>query len=190
MARACPRHHLRQGAVVKKFLGQATAILDRVNLYSLWLSGFCLVAMVVIIFYVVFGRYVLHSTPSWGEALSVAFMGWFIFLGAAVGVYERTHLGFDVLIYAVPKRGKAVLRTISDLAVLAFGIGMVYFGYLLADKTWDAIRPTLGIPDGFRYVPLVLGGILVCLFTLKHMLARFAGMEEGEFDRSHASLSS
>ena len=175
---------------MKNFLRQATAVLDRVNLFSLWLAGICLVAMVTIIFYVVFGRYVLHSTPSWGEALSVAFMGWFIFFGGAVGVYERTHLGFDVLIYAVPGRGKAVLRTISDIAVLAFGIGMVYYGYLLADKTWDAIRPTLGIPDGVRYVPLVLGGILVCLFTLRHLLARFIGEEEADFDRSHASLSS
>ena len=146
--------------------------------------------MVAIIFYVVFGRYILHSTPSWGEALSVTFMGWFIFFGAAVGVYERTHLGFDVLIYAIPGKGKAVLRTISDLAVLAFGIGMVWYGTDLTISTWDAIRPTLGIPDGFRYVPLVLGGILICLFTLKHLLERFLGVDEAEFDRSHASLSS
>ncbi len=175
---------------MKKFLIQATAILDRVNLFSLWLSGFCLVAMVAIIFYVVFGRYILQSTPSWGEALSVTFMGWFIFFGAAVGVYERTHLGFDVILHIVPEGAKAVLRTISDIAVLGFGIGMVYYGYLLADKTWDAIRPTLGIPDGFRYVPLVIGGLLVVAFTLRNLLARFLGMEEAEFDRSHASLSS
>jgi TRAP-type C4-dicarboxylate transport system permease small subunit len=175
---------------VKNFLRQFTTFLDRACVISLWISGTCLVGMVVIIAYVVFGRYILHSTPSWGEALSIALMGWFIFFGAAVGVHERTHLGFDVLFYFLPPRGKTVLRTLSDIAVFAFGIGMVYYGYLLADKTWDAIRPTLGIPDGVRYVPLVLGGILVCLFTLKSLLARFLGMEEADFDRSTASLSS
>jgi TRAP-type C4-dicarboxylate transport system permease small subunit len=176
---------------VKSFIQRFSAILDRISYYSLWLSGTCLVGMVVIIFYVVFGRYILHSTPSWGEALSVALMGWFIFFGAAVGVHERTHLGFDVLIYMVPRPMKFLLRVISDLAVFCFGIGMVYFGYMLAEKTWDAIRPTLGIPDGVRYVPLALGGILICLFSLRSLLARFAGMDkEGEFDRSHASLSS
>jgi len=175
---------------VKTFLKYLTAVLDRVNVFSLWLSGTCLVGMVAIIFYVVFGRYILHSTPSWGEALSVTLMGWFIFFGAAVGVYERTHLGFDVLLHIVPGAGRAVLRTISDLAVLAFGIGMVYYGTDLSVSTWDAIRPTLGIPDGFRYVPLALGGLLISLFSIKSLLARFLGAEEDEFDRSNASLSS
>ena len=83
-----------------------------------------------------------------------------------------------------------MLRTISDVAVFAFGVGMVYYGLGLTISTWDAIRPTLGIPDGFRYVPLFLGGILICLFTLKHLLARFLGMEDADTDRSTASLSS
>lgn len=176
---------------MKSFITKLTWVLDRLSVFSLWLAGINLVAMVAIIFYVVFGRYILHSTPSWGEALSVTCMGWFIFFGAAVGVYERTHLGFDVLFYFLPPRGKDVLRTLSDIAVFAFGIGMVWYGADLTITTWDAIRPTLGIPDGFRYVPLVLGGVLVCLFTFKSLLARFFGMgEESETDRSHASLSS
>lgn len=176
---------------MKSFLRILTAILDRVAYFSLWLSGTCLVGMVIIIAYVVFGRYVLSSTPSWGEASAVSLMGWFIFFGAAVGVYERTHLGFDVLLHLVPNRFKGVLHTISDIAVFAFGIGMVYYGTGLAITAWVAITPTLGIPDGVRYIPLVLGGILICLFTLKSMLARFLGVsEEHEADRSTASLSS
>lgn len=175
---------------MQNFIKRFTAILDRLSWFSLWLSGTCLVAMVAIIFIVVFGRYVLNSTPTWGEALSVTFMGWFIFFGAAVGVHERTHLGFDVFLYIVPPQVKSIMRTISDIAVFLFGLGMIYYGFLLAEKTWDAIRPTLGIPDGFRYVPLVLGGILICLFTLNGMLTRFfVTDEEAKVDRA-ASLSS
>jgi TRAP-type C4-dicarboxylate transport system permease small subunit len=167
------------------------AVLARVSLFSLWLSGTCLVGMVIIIAYVVFGRYVLSSTPSWGEALAVLLMGWFIFFGAAVGVFERTHLGFDVFLYILPPRAKVVMRMVSDIAVFAFGVGMVYYGTGLAIDTWDAIRPTLGIPDGARYIPLALGGLLTCLFSLKSMVARLAGLEvEHELDRSGASLSS
>ena len=50
--------------------------------------------------------------------------GWFIFLGAAVGVRENYHLGFDVLLYVLPKGSKKVLRTISDIVVLGFAIGL------------------------------------------------------------------
>jgi TRAP-type C4-dicarboxylate transport system permease small subunit len=176
---------------VKNFIRTFAAILDRVCLFSLWLSGTCLVGMVAVIAYVVFGRYILHSTPSWGEALAITLMGWFIFFGAAAGVYERTHLGFDVLLYVVPPRAKAVMHTISDIAVFAFGVGMLYYGVGLAVDTWDAIRPTLGIPDGARYIPLALGGLLACLFSLKSLMARFAGLGDAvDIDRSHATLSS
>lgn len=176
---------------MQNVIKRVSVVLDRVSLFSLWLSGTCLIGMVTVIFVVVFGRYVLNSTPTWGEALSVTLMGWFIFFGAAVGVYEKTHLGFDVFLYIAPPRLRNVLRTISDIAVFGFGVGMVYYGTGLAVQTWDAIRPTLGIPDGFRYVPLVLGGILICLFSLKSMFARFAGMDEdSKYDRSSASLSS
>ena len=50
----------------------------------------------------VFGRYVLNRSPSWTEPGSVMLMSWFIFLGAAVGVRENNHMGFDVLLYVLP----------------------------------------------------------------------------------------
>ena len=88
-------------------------------------------------------------------------MSWFIFLGAAVGVRENYHLGFDVLLYVLPQGGKRVLRMISDLVVLAFGIGMIWYGSQLVALTWNATLPSLGISGGFDYLPLVAGGVLI-----------------------------
>lgn len=149
--------------------------LDRIRLIALYISGCCLVAMTLVIAYLVFGRYVLNSTPSWAEALSILLMSWFIFLGAAVGVRENTHLGFDVLLYIMPSAGKKLLRTLADLAVLAFGIGMVFFGWQLVVGTWTAIKPTLGIPDGAGYIPLVVGGVLVSVFSTTRIIERLLG---------------
>lgn len=163
---------------MKNFLTSAAAVLNRISVLALWLSGICLIAMTVTIAYQVFGRYVLNDTPSWAEALSVTFMGWFIFLGAAVGVHERTHLGFDVLILVVPPRAKLILRMLSDLVVCGFGMGMIYYGLELTIETWDAIRPTLGIPDGARYIPLTLGGVLITIFSLRSILARLIDPEQ------------
>lgn len=165
---------------MQSLLIRLARVLNLLSLAALWLSGTCLVAMTLVIAWLVFGRYVLNATPSWAEALSVVLMSWFIFLGAAVGVREKTHLGFDVLLYVLPPGGKQVLRMIADLAVFGFGIGMVWFGLELAVGTWDATRPTLGIPDGASYIPLVIGGMLVCLFTLTRILERLAGLRPDE----------
>ena len=84
--------------------------------------------MSVIVLWQVFVRFVLNWNNSWTELTAILIMSWFIFLGAAVGVRENYHLGFDVLIYVLPKGSKKILRTISDVVVLAFAIGMVIYG--------------------------------------------------------------
>lgn len=156
-------------------LRAAARALSRLNALSLWLAGIGLVLMTAFVAWQVFGRYVLNRSPSWTEPGSVMLMSWFIFLGAAVGVRENYHLGFDVLLYVLPRGGKKWLRMISDLFVLAFGIGMIWYGGQLVALTWDSVLPSLGISGGWDYVPIVAGGVLVVLFTLERIALRLAG---------------
>ncbi|AEH85700.1 MULTISPECIES: TRAP transporter small permease [Mesorhizobium] len=161
---------------LKAFWLGTERLLAQLSRLALWVSGAGLTLMTVIIFWQVFSRYVLNSSPSWTESSAVLLMGWFIFLGAAVGVRERTHLGFDVLLYFLPPSAKAVLRSISDVVVLAFGFGMIVYGVQLARLTWNTVMPSLDLPGGVGFLPVVLGGALVCLFSLERLAGRFAGL--------------
>ena len=152
-------------------------VLNTINKLALWISGIGLVLMTIFIAYQVFSRYVLNDSPSWTEAVSTMLMTWFIFLGAAVGVRERYHLGFDVLLLAANDRVRFIMRTASDLVVLAFGLGMIVYGMQLVIRTWDATIPILNVPGGFTYFPIVAGGVLICLFTLERVLLRFNGFD-------------
>jgi TRAP-type C4-dicarboxylate transport system permease small subunit len=125
----------------------------------------------------VFTRYVLNWSNAWTEITAVLLMSWFIFLGAAVGVRENYHLGFDVLLYILPKGSKKVLRTISDVVVIAFAIGMVFYGSQLVGLQWAAKLPALGIPEGVRYLPLVAGGLLIILFSVERIVLRMSGLD-------------
>lgn len=156
-------------------LKRAGAFLSGVSTLSLWLAGLGLVVMTAMVAWQVFCRYVLNDSPSWTEPGAVMLMSWFIFLGAAVGVRENYHLGFDVLLYVLPKSGKKWLRMISDLVAFAFGIGMIWYGSQLVALTWGTTLPALHISGGWDYVPLVAGGVLVCLFSLERIVLRLAG---------------
>jgi TRAP-type C4-dicarboxylate transport system permease small subunit len=142
---------------------------------ALWLAGTGLVAMTVIVAYQVFMRYVVNASPSWTEGGSIMIMSWFIFLGAAVGVRENFHMGFDVLLYVLPPGAKAWLRAISDIAIFAFAAGMVYYGGELALRGWSVRIPVLGLPQTFTYLPIVLSGVLMAAFSLERLLLRMAG---------------
>ncbi len=150
--------------------------LSAISTASLYIAGTFLVLMTVIVFWQVFTRYVLNWSNAWTELTSILLMSWFIFLGAAVGVRENYHLGFDVLVYFLPKSAKKYLRTISDLVVLAFAIGMMIYGVQLIGLQWKAKMPALGVTEGVRYMPLAAGGFLVALFSIERIVLRWAGI--------------
>lgn len=142
---------------------------------SLWLAGSALVLMTIIVFAQVFVRYVMNSSLIWVEPGAILLMSWFIFLGSAVGVRESFHMGFDILIHFVPVKVGRALGVVSDLAVLAFSVGMAFYGWQLMAKTWDSSIPIIRLPGGFTYMPLFVGGILMILFMLEHLLIRLRG---------------
>ncbi|MBB4231814.1 TRAP transporter small permease [Rhizobium mongolense] len=156
-------------------LTPAVNFLARLSNAALWLAGAGLVLMTAFVAWQVFCRYVLNDSPSWTEPGSVMLMSWFIFLGAAVGIRENNHLGFDVLLYVLPKSGKRVLRMISDVVILAFGAGMIWYGGALMSLTWNTTLPSLGISGAFDYLPLAGGGVLAVIFSLERIVLRLAG---------------
>jgi TRAP-type C4-dicarboxylate transport system permease small subunit len=156
----------------------ATSLLARV---ALWVAGTGLVLMTAFIAAQVVWRYVLNDSIPWTEPGSVMIMGWFIFLGAAVGIREGYHLSFDVLLYFLPQRTKLWLFTISDIVVTAFGFGMIYYGAQLAARTAGNMLPSLGISGAFDFLPLVAGGVLVVLFSIERIARRAAGLPTARF---------
>lgn len=159
----------------ERLLGMAR-VLSAVARVALWLAAVGMITMTAMVAWQVFSRYVLNASPSWTEAASIMVMSWFIFLGAAVGVRENFHMGFDVLLHVLPDAAKPWLRSVSDVAILAFGLGMVIYGSQLLIQTWTATLPVLGLPGGFSYMPIVAGGVLISLFTLERLALRFAGV--------------
>ncbi|QDY99703.1 TRAP transporter small permease [Nitratireductor mangrovi] len=158
-------------------LAPVARALSAVSNTALYLAGAGLVAMSVIVFWQVFLRYVLNWGNAWTELSANLIMSWFIFLGAAVGVRENFHLGFDVLLYVLPGGSKKVLRTLSDLVVCAFALGMIYYGITLMRLQWNEVMPGLGISGSFRYMPLTAGGVLIGLFALERIALRWSGVE-------------
>ncbi|WP_235890644.1 TRAP transporter small permease [Martelella alba] len=148
---------------------------------ALWGAAIGLALMTAFIAWQVFGRYILNNTPIWTEQTSVLLMGWFIFLGAAVGIRQGYHLSFDILLHVIPRKVKLVFYTISDVFVIAFGLGMVVYGSQLVAGTWGATMPSLGIPDGVGYLSIVAGGGLTVLFSLERIARRACGLPTARF---------
>jgi len=42
----------------------------------------------------------------------------------------------------------------------------------MAISTYASTIPTLGVSEAFRYLPVLLGGILIALFSIEHLIAK------------------
>ncbi len=137
---------------------------------ALWLSAAGLIGMTLIIGWQVFSRYVLSAAPSWTEQAALFLMLWFILFAAAAGVREGFHIRIslmqDMLNESVAKR----LSLICHVVVLVFGVFMAVGGFQLVLATWPHVIPTLGLPRGSAYLPIMVAGGLIAFFSFEHIL--------------------
>lgn len=136
-----------------------------------------LVLLLVAVLYQVFGRYVLNSTPTWAESLALVLVLYVTMLGCAVGVRDAGHIGMELLGNLLPEAARKPAEILIHLLTLLFGALMLWNCGVL----WESVRsyslPTLGISESWRYVPFVVAGALIILFSIEHIVALLRGTE-------------
>ncbi len=108
----------------------------------------CLLAVILCVQWQVFGRYILNDTPTWAENLALLPDAW-----------QRR---VELLIHAL---------------VAVFGAIMAHSGWTWAAAKWAEKKPMMPVPDGIDYVPVVIAGVLIVLFSIEHIVANLRGVE-------------
>lgn len=141
------------------------------------LTGVSMVVLTSIFGWLVYGRYVLNSTPTWVEQVSLLLVMLIAFLGAAVGVHENTHLSVTAFRSAAPGRLRGILVLVTDLLMAGFGLAMAWYGTTLTMFKWGSKIPLIQLPEGLRSLPLAVGGGLIFLFAAGHLLRSLRGVD-------------
>ena len=163
-------------------------LVDGLARVALAASGTALVLMTAVVGAQVFSRYVLNFSLTFAEPMAIQLMGWFIFLGAAVGVRENFHLGLDLLRYMAPPSVNRILDTISLTLIAIFGLFISWYGFELAARTWDTLIPGLGITGATDFLPLTCSGLLFTLFAVERIIDMHGGDGSPPADVSEAAL--
>jgi TRAP-type C4-dicarboxylate transport system permease small subunit len=144
---------------------------------SLWGAIAGLVAVILSVQAQVVGRYVFNDTPTWAEALSMMLILYVTALGVAVGVRDAGHIGLESLVSLLPERARLKVEILIHLCVGTFGVLMVQSGWLWTRLKWSEIKPMLAVPAGMDFLPLVICGVLIVLFSIEHIVALLRGEE-------------
>ena len=142
---------------------------------SLGLAVVGLLAVVLCVQWQVFGRYVLNDTPTWAEALALLLVLFVTAFGLAVGVRDAGHIGLESMVALLPPAWQRRAELLIHALVGLFGALMVKGGSVWASAKWSEKKPMLPVPDGIDYVPVMIAGVLIVLFSLEHLIATWRG---------------
>ena len=146
-----------------------------VSRLSLGLAVLGLLGVMLCVQWQVFGRYVLNDTPTWAEALAMLLVLFVTAFGLAVGVRDAGHIGLESLVGLLPEAWQRRIELLIHLLVGLFGALMVRSGWIWASAKWGEKKPMLPVPDGIDYVPIVIAGVLIVLFSVEHFIALLQG---------------
>ena len=134
-----------------------------------------LIGVILCVQWQVFGRYIMNDTPTWAEALALLLVLFVTAFGLAVGVRDAGHIGLESMVALLPDAWRHRIEILIHALVGLFGSFMVYGGWIWASAKWNEKKPMLPVPDGIDYVPLIIAGALIVLFSIEHVIALVQG---------------
>ena len=133
----------------------------------------CLITMVVVVFVQVFGRYVLRITPRWSEEIARQCVIIFTFIGMAIGVRDKRHIGLTIVVDSMPRIVQLLIEILGKLLVMMLGIMIsINMGLLFSMLRYNRL-PGTGIPILYIYAFPTAIGILVALIALYQVYDHF-----------------
>jgi TRAP-type C4-dicarboxylate transport system permease small subunit len=149
----------------------------RLSRWAMYIAVTCLLGIVVTVVGSVFWRYVLNDAPAWSEQVALMLVINVAMFGAAAGVRDEGHIGMESMVGLLPKPYQFWIGQIVGFFSIVFGISLVWGCSLMAISVAPNGIPTLGISEAWRYIPCVVAGVLVILFSTEHLIAMYTDKE-------------
>jgi TRAP-type C4-dicarboxylate transport system permease small subunit len=150
-----------------------TAINSRLSRWAMYLAVAGLLGIVAVVDWGVVKRYVYNDAQPYVEQVALILVITVAMFGASAGVRDEGHIGMESLVGLLPEKLQFWVGVTVGLLTILFG-GLLFSGCLMmAMSVHDNIIPTLGISEALRYLPGIIAGILIILFSIEHLIAMF-----------------
>jgi TRAP-type C4-dicarboxylate transport system permease small subunit len=131
-----------------------------------------LVALVILIWFQVFYRYLFHRGVAWVEEIAKYLMVWMALLGASIVLHENGHVSIDLLKAKVPNQ-KLVNILILAVSVVLYVL-LTVSGFQYAIFAYKSISPASGISKMWAYLAIPIGGIFLIVESAIQIVKAFA----------------
>ena len=136
--------------------------------------------IVVIMFAQVFFRYVLNNSLSWSEEIVRFLFIWLTFLGAALNIRDKWHIGVDFFVTRLPERWSRKIFLLGSVVLLLFLLFLVGGGFLWVYYAEGASSSALGLPlHLILYGALPVTSVAGCYYAIRNIRNEMLNQGEG-----------
>jgi TRAP-type C4-dicarboxylate transport system permease small subunit len=141
---------------------------------------FILMALIVVImFSQVLFRYVFNQSLSWSEELAKFIFVWITFLGAAICIKERTHIGVEFLLERLTGKRKNYLELFHTALITAFNVILSVFGFWWVWEVSGTLSPAMSLPLNIVfYAALPVAALLSVIFGTKQIIEEISKLKQ------------
>ena len=133
------------------------------NWLAIALVGVIAIAMILQVFF----RYVINSSLSWSEELSVWALAWLVFIGSVVLIRQWGHINIPTFVNQLPLKWRPYVIILAKGLSLAFLVTMTVLGFQMIFYGFHADAPVLHLSTKWAKLSIPIGGVLMCLFALR-----------------------
>ncbi|WP_176086525.1 TRAP transporter small permease [Martelella sp. HB161492] len=133
-------------------------------------------AMVAVLAWQVFSRYVLNAPSTFSEEFLRFGVIWLSLLGAAFSTGRGTHMAIDLLTEMAHGRTKAALMALVPVSFIIFSVLVLIIGGMRGvNIAAHQTSPVLGVPMGLIYASLPVSGVLMLIYSLLNLVDLMTG---------------
>jgi TRAP-type C4-dicarboxylate transport system permease small subunit len=141
-----------------------------INKYLTGLIGIFMVFMVIDVFLQVLFRFVIERPLSWTEEVSRYLFVWIVWIGSAIVLAEKAHVGIDILVKKFSSNWQRRMEVLIYLVFLFPLCIMLYQGVALAKLNMNQPSAALRMPMGIPYAAIPIAAFVMILNTLFYIL--------------------
>jgi TRAP-type C4-dicarboxylate transport system permease small subunit len=159
-----------------KILEYFDRFLDWIRIIVKYVMLVMATAIFVIILFTVFSRYLFNYVLSWSEEVPRYLLVWIGFLGAALAVDCKDHIGFDYVFNKFSPRAREVLNVFLNLGIALIGLIMLIYGIEFVKLFGADWMESIPFTNVWFYTALPISGALILLFVLRQQLEAILAM--------------
>lgn len=173
--------------VIGRVAARLLKILDEIENYIM-VSGIS-VAVILVLVQVIL-RYVFNLSISWIEEAVRYIIVWMSFVGASMGLRNKSHIAVDLLLTLLPEKPARLVAIIGALLGCMFSIALIWYGLALVQHAlaMEQLSSAMLVPMGWVYLVLPVSGLFLLIRFVQMIGAIATGARPGRIDAvEHAS---